>query len=73
MENKSTNYYGLLFGCPVGNEMRTCCFKEIRKYPLTEKINFYELMTEPEKLELIGKHRHCLSVRDKKTLFHESQ
>jgi len=73
MESKYANYYGLMFDCPIGEAVSNCCFKKIRKFPVKEKLTFYTVMTEHEKHALIGKHQQCLSVREKKTLFHESQ
>ena len=74
MTNNSANYYGLIFSCPVGEEIETCCFSKIRKVPIKEKLTYYNRLDEREKKVMIGKHQHCLSVREKKlTLFHESQ
>jgi hypothetical protein len=73
MESNYSNYYGLIFNCPVGIETEDCQFKSIRQFPLKDKLNYYNAMTEAEKMIMIRKHKHCLSVREKKTLFHESQ
>jgi hypothetical protein len=73
MTNSYTNYYGLIFGCPVGNEAITCCYKKIRALDTKERLANYNALTEHEKNTLLEKHQRCLSVREKKTLFHESQ
>ena len=73
MAKSYTNYYGLIFNCPVGNELVDCDFKPIRQLQTKERITYYNALTEKEKDSLIGKHQQCLSVREKKTLFHESQ
>lgn len=73
MAKSYTNYYGLIFNCPVGKELIDCDFKMIRQLKTKERITYYNALTEQEKDSLIEKHQQCLSVREKKTLFHESQ
>jgi len=73
MENFYINYYGLIFNCPVGNDLDGCIYKNIRQYSMKERILYYNSLTDTEKKILIEKHKKCLSVREKKTLFHESQ
>jgi hypothetical protein len=73
MGKSFTNYYGLIFGCPVGNELAGCGFKKIRQHQIKERLVYYNTMAESKKMILIEAHQHCLSVREKKTLFHESQ
>lgn len=68
-----TNYYGLIFNCPVGNEAMNCDYKEIRQLKTKERLAYYKALPEYEKDKLIENHQKCLSVREKKTLFHESQ
>jgi hypothetical protein len=66
-------YYGLIFDCPVGNEVANCEFKNIRKFRIKERLVYYDKLAEEEKIDLIEKHQRCLSAREKKSLFHESQ
>lgn len=73
MAKSYTNYYGLVFNCPVGNELNSCDFKPIRQLKTKERLTYYNTLTEYEKSSLIEKHQNCLKVREKKTLFHESQ
>ena len=73
MGNNYINYYGLLFSCPFDNELTTCGLRKIRRLATKERLNYYSALTENEKVTLIKKHRICLLVRDKKSLFHESQ
>jgi len=68
-----TNYYGLIFNCPVGNEAISCDYKEIRQLKTKERLAYYNALPEYEKDKLIENHQKCLSIREKKTLFHESQ
>ncbi len=67
------NYYGLIFNCPIGSEVDNCGYKRIRQLNSKERLNYYDALTEVEKKNLIKKHQKCISVREKKTLFHESQ
>jgi hypothetical protein len=73
MAKTYTNYYGLIFSCPIGKELSNCDFKAVRQLKTKDRLAYYEGMTEKEKEKLIEKHQRCLSVREKKTLFHESQ
>ena len=73
MAKNYTNYYGLIFSCPVGNEAISCDFKKIRRLKTKERLAFYNALPENEKDKLIENHQQCLSAREKKTLFHESQ
>ncbi len=73
MAKTYTNYYGLIFGCPIGVELSNCDFKAVRQLKTKDRIAYYDDLTEQEKEELIKKHQRCLSAREKKTLFHESQ
>ena len=73
MAKSYTNYYGLMFNCPVGHESIKCDYKKIRQLETKERLTFYNALTVYEKERLLEKHLQCLSVREKKTLFHESQ
>jgi hypothetical protein len=73
MAKNFTNYYGLVFNCPVENELNHCDFKPIRQLKIKERLAYYNALTEHEKNALIEKHQRCLNVRENKTLFHESQ
>ena len=73
MAKSYTNYHGLIFNCPVGYESIKCDYKKIRQLETKERLTFYNALTVYEKERLLEKHLQCLSVREKKTLFHESQ
>ena len=68
MENCYTNFYGLIFNCPVENEESNCVFKEIRLLTSKEKIYYYHALTDKEKMALIAKHQRCLAIREKKNV-----
>lgn len=73
MESLLTNFYGLIFICPLENELENCVYKKLRLLTAKERLNYYDALTEDEKLELLKQHQNCLLVREKKSLFHESQ
>jgi hypothetical protein len=73
MGNRYSDYYGLIFNCPIGIESLDCEYKKIRQLPLKERLMRINILTETEKKILIKKHQKCLLVREKKTLFYESQ
>ena len=73
MKGQSEDYYGLIFNCPVGEEVDGCKYRKIRKLPVKERFSYLNAMTEIELAILVNNHQYCLSVREKKSLFHESQ
>lgn len=73
MGENYSNYYGLLFNCPFGNEVYTCVLNGIRKIGAKERLVYYEALTSNERRVLIKRHHECLMAREKKSLFHESQ
>jgi hypothetical protein len=68
-----SDYYGLIFYCPMGSERDGCVFGNVRQLSIKERLAYFDVLTEPEKMNLITKHQQCLKVREKSTLFHESQ
>jgi hypothetical protein len=73
MGNNHANYYGLIFDCPIGKESVKCCYKRIRQLDFKDKLTYYNALTDQEKTVLVKNHQQCLLVREKQTLFHESQ
>lgn len=73
MTKSELNYLGLIFDCPIGNELPNCSFSHIRKGKTRERLTHYESLTNKERDFMVEHHQHCISRREKKTLFHESQ
>ncbi len=73
MTRVELNYLGLIFDCPVGCELPNCSFSHIRKFKIEERLTFYENLSGKERSALVEKHHKCITRREKKTLFHESQ
>jgi len=73
MRSCISDYYGLIFHCPMVNERKDCAFVHIRKLTIKERLAYFDVLTEPEKMTLIEKHQRCIKIRENKTLFHESQ
>lgn len=73
MDNCFSDYYGLLFCCPMGKEKEECMFRDIRQLPVKKSLRYIDLLDENNKKTLIENHHRCLKIREKKTLFHESQ
>lgn len=64
-----SEYYGLMFDCPVGVEKSNCIFLKIRQLPINERFSYLDVMTETEKKTLIEKHQNCLKVRETSPFF----
>jgi len=73
MTKGDINYLGLIFDCPVGKELPNCSFGYIRKFKVRERLTHYEALSNKERDFMVEQHQNCLSSREKKTLFHESQ
>ncbi len=65
MGNRYTDYYGLIFKCPIGFESSDCEYKNIRQLPIGDRLVYINLLTETEKNNLVKKHQKCLLVREK--------
>jgi len=72
MEKCNSNYYGLIFKCPVESELKSCVYSHIRELLSKERIVYYDALTDDEKKMLIEKHQRCLAARETKSLIHKS-
>ncbi len=61
-----TDYYGLIFGCPMEKELKQCVFRSIRSLPAQERIKYISRLTVEEKNQLVKNHQICLSNREYK-------
>jgi hypothetical protein len=59
---------GLIFGCPVGEEMEDCPLRTLRKLPFNERIREYERLSAKEKDKIQLHHDKCLARREGKLL-----
>jgi hypothetical protein len=73
MGDNFSDYYGLLFNCPFDKELELCALKHMRLHTTKERLKYFEALTITERKALINKHHKCLLIREKKSLFHESQ
>ena len=64
-----SDYYGLLFCCPMNSETKSCAFREIRNKDINERIQYMKLLSKDERSALIIKHKNCLSLRENKVPF----
>ncbi|TKG95570.1 hypothetical protein EYV94_09015 [Puteibacter caeruleilacunae] len=61
-----SNYYGLLFDCPMGKPVEGCVFREIREMTISERLEYLKNVDPEIKAELIQKHQACLAKREEK-------
>jgi hypothetical protein len=65
--NLYTSYYGLAFECPMGKQVSTCAFAEIRKCSKFEdRLKYIRSLSHEEFAQLIKKHQKCLAKREQK-------
>lgn len=57
---------GLIFGCPMGEELDDCPLKKLRELPFHERIEAYEKMSQKERDEIQLHHEECLARREGK-------
>jgi hypothetical protein len=69
MAKEQLYHYGLLFGCPMNEELEACAYKEIRRLSLSERIQFIQSINSFDRIALIKKHKKCICQREDKVPF----
>lgn len=69
MARDHLDYYGLIFGCPMGLEHEDCVYKELRNKPLGERVKFIGSITKEERSVLVKYHKDCIARRENKVPF----
>lgn len=69
MKEENSYYYGLVFGCPMKEEIETCAYKHIRQLSLPERIAYLNSLTSYDRAVLIKEHKSCLCQRENKVPF----
>lgn len=69
MSKPNSNYWGLLFECPMNKETQGCSFDHIRKMALLDRIEYFNSLSTLEREELMKKHKKCLTGREGKVPF----
>ena len=69
MARNYSDYYGLIFGCPMGTEVDSCIYKEIRSRPLSERLQTIISKSKDERAILVQHHKHCIAHRENKVPF----
>jgi hypothetical protein len=69
MAKEQLYHYGLLFGCPMNEELEACAYKEIRQLSLSERIQYIQSISNFDRMALILKHKSCISQREDKVPF----
>ncbi len=60
-----SDYYGLLFDCPMNEEQCSCPFHEIRQIEsFPERLKYFRSLTQEAKAFLIGQHIKCINQRE---------
>jgi YesN/AraC family two-component response regulator len=55
---------GLIFECPLKEEICTCPFAETRKLNIIDRINWLRRLSKIEKLVLVMDHKKCIHKRE---------
>lgn len=69
MTEDSSYYYGLVFGCPMREELETCAYKNIRKLSLADRIKYINSLKKYDRAVLVKKHKNCIRLRENKVPF----
>jgi len=69
MTRVEINYLGLIFDCPIGNELPSCSFCNIRKFKIRERLTHYEALSNKERDFMVEHHQQCISRREKRPFF----
>lgn len=60
-----SDYYGLLFACPMNEEQCSCPFHDIRQInPLPERLKYFRSLNQETKAFMIGQHIKCIGQRE---------
>ncbi len=59
------DYTGLLFDCPIKEEVQYCPFNELRQLDLKERFEVWKKFSENERNKLISLHHVCIYEREK--------
>jgi len=63
MYRKDTLLFGLIFECPLKNELSVCPLNEIRTLPIRERIIFVNNLSDTEKRKILNSHEICIEKR----------
>ena len=69
MARNYSDFYGLIFGCPMGSELHNCIYKDIRKLPLQDRLKHIVTKTKDERSVLVKHHKKCIAHRENKVPF----
>ena len=69
MAKENSYYYGLVFGCPMNEELDTCAYKSIRSLSLAKRIQYINSLSSYDRTVLINKHKNCICQREDKVPF----
>lgn len=61
-------YIGLLFGCPLKENVSSCAFNSIRSMELKERLEYWKNMPDEERLHLVNHHLVCIYNKELKQI-----
>ena len=69
MSKNNTDYWGLLFQCPMNKETANCALVHVRQLPLLDRVKYFGNLNNQDREEIIRKHKKCLLGREKRIPF----
>lgn len=58
-----SEFYGILFGCPVGDRRQDCPLIRFENLSFKEKIQWFDKLSNEEKLDICKHHTECTDNR----------
>jgi len=58
------DYTGLLFDCPIKEQLENCAFVKLRKLELKERFEAWKQLSKNEREQLINRHHICIYDRE---------
>ncbi len=58
------DYSGLLFDCPLKEQLSGCPFSDLRKHELKERLDVWKNLSEEERNRLVNSHHICIYERE---------
>ncbi|TLX72450.1 hypothetical protein E9993_18125 [Labilibacter sediminis] len=57
-------YSGLIFGCPLKEDVKGCVFRKLRKMELKDRLAYWKCLSNADKDKLINHHLICIFNRE---------
>jgi len=61
-----TNFYGVLYNCPVGDRCKDCPIEKTENISFMDKLKWFDNLCDGEKFNIENQHIECSNKRNKR-------